>query len=393
MNITNFKKKIPAEIYFRGVDYYENKNVSNLQNLNKGQWTAKVEGNYGDYTVKIFLDDQDNIKSYHCNCPYDGDICKHVVAVLLTIQDNKNKPITIEKQKEEIPEWQSILESISEKELRDFIFNYSSNNQDFQDELIISLSKAQKVINSEKYRNIITHNFNKMSDRYGYIEYGDVDSAMEPIDNLFEKAEDYLSDNKLHEAFSIASAISIECLNAIQNLDDSGGQCGGAICRSIDLVNDILDNCSDEILANTIFDWLHLQVQNKDYENYGCNDELESVFFNWANNPSRLEKAYLFIDHQINDLEIEKNRNNEYRLTELLKYKGNLLTTNGEKEKADQIINDNLYLNDFKLLKINEALDQNDFKSAIEYIHQGILDEEKKNERLWKGEPKAGCIS
>ena len=377
MNINNFKKHISSEIYYRGKDYYENGNVTDLQNLGNNRWIADVEGNYSDYNVEINLDNLGNIKNYTCNCSYDGDICKHVVAVLLSIQKNADSPKSVHKPQKTIEEWETILNEISDQELRDFVFHYANHNIEFQDELVISLSKAQKKINTEKYRQIISHTLNIMSNRYGFVEFRDVDAAMIPVDGLLEKAEDYLSENHLHEAFSIASAVAIECLNAIQNMDDSNGSCGGAISNSFILVDEILKKSTDETLSNDIFEWLVEQINNKDYNDYGCGDELESIFVDWANNPSRLEKAYLFIDQQIKIF--EKKRNNNYRLTELLQYKRNLLTKNGKKTEADQIINENLHINDFRQIKIDEALAKNDYKTAIQHLHQGILQAEKDN--------------
>lgn len=397
MNINNFKKHISSEIYYRGEDYYKNGYVTDIQNLDNNRWIAEVEGNYDDYNVEIHLDDQGNIKNYSCNCPYDGAICKHVVATLLEIKEEldlqnvedfddlmhtseKNSKIAdSHKTQKPIEEWETILNEISDQELRDFVLHYANHNIEFQDELVISLSKAQKVINTEKYRKIITHTFNIMSDRYGYIEYRNVDDAMAPVDDLLEKADDYLSENHLHEAFSIASAVAMECLNAIQNMDDSGGSCGSAICISFDLVDKILEKCNDENLSNDIFAWLHEQVNNNEYNDYGCGEILETTFFNWSNNPSRLEKAYYFIDQQIKLLENEKKWTNNYRITELLKHKRKLLTKNGKKEEADHIIENNQHLNDFRQMKIEEALAKNEYKIAIELIYQGIQQAEKEN--------------
>lgn len=348
MNINNFKKHISSEIYHRGKDYYKNGNVTDIQKLENNRWIAEVEGNYDDYNVEIHLDDLGNVKNYTCNCPYDGDICKHVVATLLEI-------------KEELD-----LQNI--EDLDDFTPS-SEKNQNNADSPK-SVFKTQKPI--EEWETI-------MSDRYGYIEYRNVDDAMTPVDDLLEKADEYLSENHLHEAFSIASAVAMECLNAIQNMDDSGGSCGSAICISFDLVDKILEKCNDENLSNDIFAWLHEQVNNNEYNEYGCGEILESTFFNWSNNPSRLEKAYCFIDQQIEILENEKKWSNDYRMTELLKHKRYLLSKNGKKEEANHIIEDNLHLDDFRKIKIDEVLALSDYKSAIELIRQGILQAEKEN--------------
>ena len=41
-----------------------------------------------DYTVEVTLED-DKVMDYICDCPYEGDMCKHVVATLLTIRERK----------------------------------------------------------------------------------------------------------------------------------------------------------------------------------------------------------------------------------------------------------------------------------------------------------------
>jgi len=401
MNIYNFKKHISSEIYHRGKDYYKNGNVTDIQKLENNRWIAEVEGNYDDYNVEIHLDDLGNVKNYTCNCPYDGDICKHVVATLLEIkedldlqniedyddpihssqilQKDTDLPISVHKPQKPIKEWEVVLIEISDQDLRNFVHHHAKHNQEFQDTLVINLSKAQKVINTEKYKKIIENRFYEESNNFGFIEYEDVDNVIDPINDLLAKAEEFLSQNDLHETFSIASAVAMTCISNIQNVDDSNGEFGDAISQSIDFIDKTLEKSTDEILSNEIFEWLYLQVQNKDYNDYGCGDELESTFYKWSNNPSRLEKAYLFIDQQIKILENEKKWTNNYRITELLKFKRMLLTKNGKTTEADQIINENLHLNDFRQIKINEALTNKDYKIAIEHICQGIQQAEKEN--------------
>lgn len=382
MNIKNLKIEISSEIYSRGEDYYDNGNVTNLKELHSGKWIAEVEGHYDDYNVEVNLDSEGNITDYSCDCPYEGQICKHVVAVLLSILDEYDTyqpcEIVIESYNKK-EEWQTVLQNVSDQELRTFVMEFANKNKDFQNEMVIHLSKSQKVINAEKYRQIIANHIDNIAGRCGYISYRDVDFAMEIFDELREKAKDYISKNLLHEAFSIASAIVDEAMNAIQMMDDSLCQCGDSIIFAFELVDEILENCSDEQLAHDIFEWLYKQVQNKDYNEYGCERELESTFIKWANNPSRLDKAYQFIDKQIENLKNERNRSNDYRLTQLLKYKCELLTRNGKAGEAEQIINENLHLKEFRQLKIDEAFAKNDHQSAIAYLTEGIVQEEKDN--------------
>ena len=73
-------------IFERGVDIYEIGLYScTNSNFEYKRFIYEVDGNYGDYIVQVKIND-DNI-SYHCDCPYPGEGCKHLVAVLLDIKN------------------------------------------------------------------------------------------------------------------------------------------------------------------------------------------------------------------------------------------------------------------------------------------------------------------
>ena len=379
MNLKNIKQNISSKIYERGQEYFDDGCVTEIQAMDDEKWAAEVEGNYDDYSVEVKIDEKENIKSWHCNCPYDGDVCKHVVAVLLAVKEELKSANPAQKGKRPSPEWISIIENTPEKELREFMLGYAQKHREFRDELLINLSKAQKEINTGKYQAIIAQTFDTMSDRYGFIEYRDTHAALHPVHNMLDKADEYLANGNLHEAFSIASAVAPECIEAIENMDDSNGECGGAVNEAFQTVDKILNSCNDTQLAGTIFDWLLEQVQNPDYDSYGCANELEPIFFRWANIPERVEKARRFIEGQLEKYRGSDDWSAQYRLTKYLKYKTELLIKEGKKDEADRLINENLHLSEFREMRIEQALGKNDYPAAIEHINAGILQAEKDN--------------
>lgn len=379
MKLNDFKKNIPNKIYERGYEYFKEGHVTDLGQHANGDWIAEVEGNSDDYTVEITIDEKNNIRNWYCDCPFDGAICKHTVAVLLSIEEIDSPANPTKKTKRNPPEWVNILTSTPESELRSFILAYAKKHRELQNELIIKLSKSTNEINVGKYQKIIAHTFNTMSERHGYIQYGDTYAAMHPVNNLLEKADEFLQNGNIHEAFSIAAAVAPECIEAIEYMDDSNGQCGGAINEAFEIVDRILNLCKDPQLADTIYDWLHEQIQNKNYDDYGCADELEPLFFYWANNPSRVKIAYQFIDQQLKQNSNTDNWSSQYRTTKYLKYKTRLLEKEGKTAEADQLIDQNLHLSDFRKLKIAQLIKLNDYKAAIDQIKKGISQAEKEN--------------
>lgn len=84
----------PIKVYERGFTYFQNNQVHDLLfDLNNELWTAHVHGSEA-YFVEINLTNvkKGTIKAY-CDCPafHTHDSCKHIVAVLLSIEKKSQK--------------------------------------------------------------------------------------------------------------------------------------------------------------------------------------------------------------------------------------------------------------------------------------------------------------
>ena len=86
MNIplNQFEQHISEAILKRGLSYYKNSAVQSVDEVNKGNYFAIVEGSEV-YELELKIENN-SIKNINCSCPYDGGICKHAVAVLFTVQ-------------------------------------------------------------------------------------------------------------------------------------------------------------------------------------------------------------------------------------------------------------------------------------------------------------------
>ena len=85
----NVDLMFPSVIISRGKEYYNDKMVYNCIK-NEDTYTGYVQGSNpsDEYRVTIRVDDNDNIKSMNCTCPYESN-CKHEYATIMYIR-NKN---------------------------------------------------------------------------------------------------------------------------------------------------------------------------------------------------------------------------------------------------------------------------------------------------------------
>ncbi len=72
MYLKNFENSISEVVLKRGQNYYKYGAVTDLQEMDNGQWFAIVEGN-DDYEVDIRLGKNDAVLKYACNCPFEGE--------------------------------------------------------------------------------------------------------------------------------------------------------------------------------------------------------------------------------------------------------------------------------------------------------------------------------
>lgn len=80
-------------VFYRGENIYENGDLLCVTDGHDGQYQFRYDGNYGDYTITIDLNDKK--QPFFCDCPYPGAGCKHVVAALLTILDRQFHPAPV----------------------------------------------------------------------------------------------------------------------------------------------------------------------------------------------------------------------------------------------------------------------------------------------------------
>lgn len=380
MTIQELINYIPFEILKRGQNYFQNGNILQLNKGSNGTWYAEVEGNYGNYQVEIETDNKSNVTNYYCDCPYDGAICKHIAAVALDISELDIISITSDEESN-AETWEQLIKDAKPKDLRNFMLDYGMKNQDFRHQIKLAFSKPASVENSNNipyYQSQINEIFDNYDYR-GVIDYRSSHKAMNDVTQFQIKTDDYYSQGNLNEAFCISAAIAMEGVKAIQYMDDSSGACGGAIYESFRVIENILNNKIADELKVRIFNWLHEQVQNPDYNNYGVGDSMEPLFFETAASLKQMDIAYKFIDAKIIQLDKEDGWSKKYYLQSYLGHKIDLLQSEGRTAEADNIIDTYLHFEDFRKIRVQQALSENNPERAEKIILDGIKVAEQDN--------------
>lgn len=147
--LAKFEKQINDTVLKRGKNYYEQGMVVELEETGDCFWQAEVEGTES-YTVEITLGKNNAISDYSCTCPYDGGICKHVVAVLFTIKDEIKIAPSDKTKANKKAVFDDLLKKIGLNELQTFIAVYALKNKDFKTAFELHFAEKDERVDVSK---------------------------------------------------------------------------------------------------------------------------------------------------------------------------------------------------------------------------------------------------
>ena len=368
ITLDNFEDFVPYKIWMRGEEYYETDAVSELEEISPGEWTATVEGT-DDYNVEISMDGNE-IESWYCDCPYDGEICKHVVATLLAIRDNRKKagnsifskmkikaeeaPV-LEEIKEvgkqpcpSLVDIQQLLSFIDPQELSKFICEYASTNL-------------------EVFKGFGYHKRSRYHNRYDNYDR-DWKTIFNQMDTFLEKADFFLN----LEAMDNSIAIALQVLRSIgENYDDEllydDGISSSDYCEQAgDLLLKVIEHPkTTQAQKMEILQGLREIAEISIFREYDLYDVDELMMqINLSIQPA--EKALELIDEL---LEVRKGTCDIYQL---VLRKVNLLLEQNEEQKADDTIRQYLYLTEIRRMEVDKLIARCQYDEAICLLNDGI---------------------
>ncbi len=88
LSLDTIRQAADSPIIFKRGEFLQKNGAFSLvhEQSGNGRYVYEVDGNYGNYRTEIVLN---GALSTHCDCPYPGPGCKHIVAILLELFDRQ----------------------------------------------------------------------------------------------------------------------------------------------------------------------------------------------------------------------------------------------------------------------------------------------------------------
>lgn len=221
LTLSNFENQLNEVLLSRGYDYIENViDLTNAGNEEYNQWRARVQGSE-TYRVVIQTDAvNDAIRFSSCNCPFDGPICKHQVAVLYSIHMTDDKKV--KKPKVSLDKVDELLSKVTFDELKNYVKSYTNNDTEFKNHLLSSFAaKSCKTV--ADFKVVIEQALRPLKRKHGFVSFEEFDNAVKPIESLVESASQCMMRNDFQIGINIYLATLEKLIPALEIIDDSDG--------------------------------------------------------------------------------------------------------------------------------------------------------------------------
>lgn len=232
---------------WRGEDYRARGHVASIAEVD-GAIVAKVKGN-AVYEVRLSHDGK--TFAFACTCPFaaEGDMCKHVVAVALTIIGGNAKTAEAPPSRDDV---QTYLEGLPKAELVRMIVERTHQDGVLRDHLAIKAVTAAPDLNPAAIKRTIE----RAIDVGGFVDWRAVSSYADGVEVVVDSLAKLVDEGHGEPVIDLVEHALARLDEAMGHVDDDG-QLGPPLERLQQIHLDLCLACRPDpvVLARRLFAW------------------------------------------------------------------------------------------------------------------------------------------
>lgn len=361
VKLVNFEQSIDNRILKRGLDYFEQGHVVNLETKDKKKYKARVEGSEV-YRVEISLDINDEIVESYCDCPYDlGEFCKHEAAVLFALKNMKTfgEPAVVVEN-----DLKRVLAEQNKDELVRILLEISDDYPDIEKRLLFKFANNENEITASK--KLIREYINNAK-RNGFIDWRHVDSALQGAEMTLKKAREKIEMGDSETAVLLALEVLSPVVKMIQYCDDSNGGVSFIMTRAISTVEQAVTIALedlDEKEQKKLFEVILKEALKKQYDDWSdWRFGLLNVcvlFSHKKDLRKKLEKQLEMLEQKAGTSWSEEYEKKQVKLLQF-----EIIEKCDGMTAAEKFIYKNIKISDFREKAITRALENGDYEKVL----------------------------
>lgn len=258
LSLDDFEDEIDSIILERGEDYWRRGLVLNLKINDNDEYSAEVQGT-GTYSVKVRLAGRGILDS-KCDCPYNGDYCKHEVAVFYALSRGN-------KENKKILNTNIDFEKFSKKELINLVKKGRDTSREFDNFIEIENFVSSRKKTKDDYKHIVRESVNDAKGGHGFIDWDRTYLATRNAEYLLDEAEN-IKKTKPEEAMAICQSCIEVLVPVLQSADDSDGAIGECIEFSFETLEKIASDIQNKQIEEKLFNYCLLEYCKEKYDGW-----------------------------------------------------------------------------------------------------------------------------
>lgn len=383
--LDQFEEYIDETILKRGLRYFKNGHVHDLEEVAPGEYEAMVVGTE-NYTVRMRVRNG-VIAEHYCDCPYDmGPVCKHVVATIFyLLQDELNlkvKPPKTKsssasakpKRKTAATQADELLEKVPHEDLKRFVRERMLTNTSIRGLFLTTFSlQYGDGTGASAYAAQVKSILKSAIGRGYYVDAASAKLFEVHFSSLENTAESYVQQGDYRGAFLILTAILEAITSILERVDDSYGVVFSYFEVAFEKLNALIRPDLPEETRRMIFDYCLKAYDKGIYNSLDWSIKILKI----ASSIFRTEDERESIFHRIDGID-ESKYDAEY--AQMLKYE--ILLRSEDESAAQEYMLQHIDNPQIRHLYISNAFEAKEYESAISIAQAGVKHDLKKRPGL-----------
>lgn len=310
---------VSPRIIDRGLDYFRNGFIEPPERVSEHKWVTRAMGRRV-YEVSLTFNPGGE-DEWHCDCPFDGPVCKHVVAscfAVLQVAGDTYPGVARSGDLYKLPAYEArlaieqLFEILDKEELIDFLRKKLEQDHQlasvFESDFLYRLPEQQK---SERYRCIISREVRSALNNRQFAEYpeyrdfedmeGMPAELIDPMEWLLDLSKKHRKENRPKESLLICKAILEEVPVSLKILIEDGNDyheppdAGGLMESAAQELCKIAESGNEE-LKNKLFDSLWNMLSNENLHTGDVPDHLLRAMGLSTTDAIRVERYLQLLD-------------------------------------------------------------------------------------------------
>lgn len=369
--LDSFEQLISEEILSRGLTYFKKGKVKDCTNESLGTYTATVSGTY-DYDVRLEIKNEIIVK-HQCDCPYDyGAVCKHVVAVIFSMVEDKLQITTGKTQKPKKPrtvrvksvnvQIKELLRSISHDDLVDFVQELSKKDKKVQLVFMARFARLNENYSKASYQQHIKTVLKAAQGRDGWVNRTGIKFIHSSLQPLLDNCNNLLIDGDYEHVFILSTSFLEEMVLALDYIDDSNGDIGYYTDWAYEMLSELVNRETSKSMRATVYSYCIDAFHKKIFKGWDWHTDMLTLATELAENQNEADVI----------LECCKTLKNKWDKETVQVIELALIKRFKNEKEFERFIQSNISNYNIRLDEINNAFNQENYTRVKQLCDDGI---------------------